>query len=74
MYKLWNDYVKLEYGKKAKSGYMDTCNFVVHVKADHIYKDIAKDVQARFEISNFEIHRPLLERKNKKVIGIMKDE
>ena len=51
---------------------MDTESFSVHVKTDNIYKDIPEDVETRFDASNFEIDRPLLKGKNKKVIGIMK--
>ena len=53
---------------------MDTDGFIVHVKTDSIYKDIAEDVETRFDTSNFEIHRPLPKGKNKKVVGLMKDE
>ena len=53
---------------------MDTDSFIVHVKADHIYKDIAEDVETRFNTSNSEIDRPLPKGKNEKVIGLMKDE
>ena len=53
---------------------MDTDSFVVHVKTDDIYKDIAEDVETRFDTSNLELDRPLLKGKNKKVIGLMKDE
>ena len=38
---------------------MDTDSFIVHVKTDGIYKDIAEDVETRFDTSNFEIDRPL---------------
>ena len=48
--------------------------FIVHVKTDDIYKDIAEDVKTRFDTSNLEIDRPLLIGKNKKVIALMKDE
>ena len=34
-------------------------NFIVHVKTDDVYKDIAADVETRFDTSNFEIDRPL---------------
>ena len=54
--------------------YMDTDSFIVHVKTDDIYKDIAEDVEKRFDTSNFEIDRPLPKVKNEKVIGLMKDE
>ena len=51
---------------------MYTGSFIVLVKTDDIYKDIA-DVETRFDFSNFEIDRPLPEGKNKKVIELMKD-
>ena len=37
-------------------------------------KDVAKDVEKSFDTSNFEIDRPLPKGKNKKVIGLMKNE
>ena len=33
---------------------MDTDSFVVYIKADDIYKDIAEDVETRFDTSNYE--------------------
>ena len=39
-----------------------------------IYKGIAEDVETRFDTSNYELDRPLPKGKNKKVIGLMKDE
>ena len=53
---------------------MDTNVFIVHVKTDDIYEDIAEDVEKKFDTSNFEINKPLPKGKNKKVIGLMKDE
>ena len=47
---------------------------IVYVKTEDIYKDIAEDVEARFDSSNFELDRPLPKEKNKKEIGLMKDE
>ena len=41
---------------------------------DNIYKDIAEDIETWFDTSNFEIDSPLPKGKNKKVIGLMKDE
>ena len=32
---------------------MDTNSFIVHEKTDDIYKDIAEDVETRFDNSNF---------------------
>ena len=44
---------------------MDTNSFIVHIKTDNIYKDIAEDVETRFDSSNFELDRPLPKGKNK---------
>ena len=74
MYEFWYDYAKPKCGKIAKLCYIDTDSFTVHVKTDDIYKDIAQDVGKRFDTSDFEIDRPLPIGKNKKVIGLMKDE
>ena len=74
IYEFWYDYVKPKYGENAKLCYMDKGSFIVHVKPDDIYKDIAEDVDTRFDTSNFEIDRPLPKGENKKVIGLMKNE
>ena len=68
------DYVKPKYGEKAKLCYMDTDSFIVYIKLDNIYKDNAEDVETRFCTSNYELDRPLPKGKNKKVIGLMKNE
>ena len=44
MYQFWSDYIKPKCGKKAKLCYMDTENFIVFIKTDDIYKDIAEDL------------------------------
>ena len=69
MYKFWYDYVKPKYDGNARLCYMDTDSFVVHVKTDDIYKDIAEEVKTRFDTSNFEIDRPLPKGKIKKKLG-----
>ena len=53
--------------------YIDTDSFIVYTKADDIYKDIAEDIETRFDTSNYELDRPLPKEKNKKVIRLMKD-
>ena len=52
---------------------MDTNSFIVYVKRDHIYKDIAENVESRFDTSNYKLDRPFPKEKKKKVIGLMKD-
>ena len=53
---------------------MDTDSFILYLKTDDIYKDIAEDAKTRFDTSNYELERPLCKGKNEKVIGLMKDE
>ena len=54
--------------------YMDKDSFVINIKTEDFYKDIVNDVEKRFDTSNYEVDRPLPTGKNKKVIGLMKDE
>ena len=49
MYDFWCDFVKPKYDEKAKLCYLNTDSFIVHIKIDNIYKDIAEDVKTRFE-------------------------
>ena len=43
---------------------MDTDSFIVHVKTEDICKDIAEDVETRFDTSNFELDISLPKGKN----------
>ena len=38
---------------------MDTDSLIVYIKTQNIYKDIAKDVETRFDTSSYELDRPL---------------
>ena len=44
MYEFWYDYLKPKYGDNVRLCYMDTDSFVIHVKTEDFYKDIADDV------------------------------
>ena len=55
MYEFRYDYVWPKYGEKAKLGYMDANSFLVYIKTDDIYEDIAEDVETRFDTSNYEL-------------------
>ena len=63
MYEFLYDYVKPKYGQKGNLCYIDTDSFIVHVKTDDTYKDIAEDFETRFDTWDFQI-----------IIGLMKDE
>ena len=45
-------------------------SFIVYIKTDDIYKDIAEDVETRFDTSNYELDRSLPKRKKYKSICI----
>ena len=76
MYEFWYDYIKPKYGDKARLCYIDTDSFVIDIKTEDFYKDIADDVERWFDASNYDKkdNRPLPIGKNKKVIGLFKDE
>ena len=74
MHEFWYDYVKKKYGDMVKLCYMDTDSLIMNIKTKDFYKDIAQDVEERFDTSNYDVDRPLPKGKNKKVIGLMKDE
>ena len=74
MYEFWYGYLKPKYGERIKLCYMDTDSFNLFIKTKDFYEDIADDVEERFDTSNYRVDRPLPTRKNKKAIGLMKDE
>ena len=74
MYEFWYDYMKRKYDDKVELCYTDTGSFIINIKTKDFYRDIADDVAKRFDTSNYEADRPLPTGKNKKVIGLMKDE
>ena len=74
MYKFWYGYLKHKYGDRIKLSYIDTDSLILFIKTEDFYKIIADDVQKRFDTSNYKLDRPLPTGKNKKAIGLMKDE
>ena len=53
--------------EKAKLCYINTDRIIVFIKTEHIYSEIAKDVERSFDISNYEFDKPRLRGKIKKV-------
>ena len=74
IYEFWYDYMKPKYGNDLKLCYMDTDSFIINTKINDFHEDIATDVANRFDTSNYEVNRSLPMGKNKKIIGLMKDE
>ena len=64
------NYIKPKYREKARLCYTDTDSFIIHIKTEDFYKDIANDVEKWFDTSNYDKNdnRPLPIGKNKKII------
>ena len=73
MYEYWYDDMNPKYGDKIKLCYMDTNSFIMNVQTEDFYKDIANNIEKKYDTSNYVRKRPLPMGKNKKVIGLMKD-
>ena len=86
MYEFWYDYIKPKYQRsctkrrctkdRTKLCYIDIDSFIIHIKTEDFYKDIANDVEKWFDTFNYDENdnRPLPIGMNKKVIGLFKDE
>ena len=75
MYEFHYDYMKSKYSDdKLKLCYMDTDSLIYEIETSDFYEDIAGDVKNRLHTSGYKDNRPLPVGKNKKVIGLMKDE
>ena len=48
------------------SCYMDTDSFIVHVKSEDIYADLAEYIKKRYDTSNYEIKRAITHREKQK--------
>ena len=73
IYDIRYDYIEAKYQDNVKLCYMDTDSFIINTKTEDFYEDITNDVERRFYTSNYEVNRPLLKGRNKKVIGLMKN-
>ena len=80
---LMYDYMKPKYNDNVRLCYIYTDSFIMNLKTNDFYENIASDVENRFDTSNCEgntsetsalARRPLPTGKNKKVIGLMKGE
>ena len=75
MYEFWYDYIKPKYGDNVMLCYTDPHCFIINIKTEDFYEDIADDVEEWPDTSNYKIDRPLLiTDKNKKVLSNFEDE
>ena len=78
IYDFHYEFVKKKW-KKAQLCFTDTDSLLYEIETENLFADIAGDVDAKFDTSEFSETHPCvvdgtLERKNKKVLGLMKDE
>ena len=75
-YKFWYDYFKQKHRDGAKLCYTDTDSFIIHIVSEDFFEDISNDVEGWYDTSNYNENdkKPLQIGKNKKVIGLFKDE
>ena len=73
MYDFHYNYIKRNYGKKAKLLFTDTDSLTYEIEAKDVYKDFFKD-KDKFDNSDYPEYSPFLDKINKKVIGKFKDE
>ena len=74
MREFWYNFVKPENGEKEQLWYMDIDSFIVYIKIYDIYKNIAEDIETRFDTWNYGLDKQFIKWKNESVIGLMKDE
>ena len=53
MYEFWYAYIKPKYRDRSKLCYMDTGSFVIYIKTEDFYEEIADDVEKWFHTSNY---------------------
>ena len=52
MYEFWYNFMEPKYQNNVKLCYMDTENFIIHIKIEDCYENIANDVKKWFDTSN----------------------
>ena len=59
MYEFWYNHIKSKYQNNARICYVDTDSFIIHIKTEYFYLDIADDVKKRYDTSHYEVGRSL---------------
>ena len=73
MYYFHYNYIKSQYGDKARLLFTDTDSLTYEIEADDVYQDFWKDKHL-FDNSDYPKNSPFFDDTNKKVIGKFKDE
>ena len=76
MFDFHYNYIKNKYKNKAELLFTDTDSLTYQIKTDDFYKDISRDIETKFDTSDYPPNQPsgIIRGVNKKVIGMFKDE
>jgi len=74
MYDFHYTYMKIKFGDDAKQLFADTDSLAYKIKTEDFYTDIKYDIDSKFDTSDYSKDHLLFSTKNKKVIGMIKDE
>ena len=73
MSKIWHDYLNVKYGDNVNLLYTDTDSFILEIFTDDVYEDMKNDNHL-FDFSEYPKDHNIYDIKNKKKLGIFKDE
>ena len=65
MHEFWFDYLKPMYQQNEKLCWMDTNRFIIRIKTEDVCKDIADDVEKRFDTSNYKLTDHCLQKRKR---------
>ena len=71
-----NNYVRSKYNDQARLLFTDTDSLCYKIETDDFFKDISRDIEAKFDTSEMPANHPsgIITGVNKKVLGMFKDE
>ena len=73
MYDFYYNKLKMQYGENVELIYTDTDSLLLEIKTDNFYEDMRKNIH-EYDTSDYPLSHYLHDKKNKKVLGKMKDE
>lgn len=74
MYEFLYDFLKPKYGEKVRVAYTDTDSFILTIETEDFYREMRDNID-RFDTSDYPYPNVYgIERKNKKIPGLFKDE
>ena len=69
MYEVWFNYIQPKYQENAKLCYIDTDSFIIYIKSEDVYEDIADNVEKNLIHQIIKLIDHCLKEKMKKLFG-----